>query len=259
MSNERACQHCGVDFKPRRKSSKYCCVKCQYSASRCNFPKPCVVCGKTFSSTHRTVVCCSGRCSSIKGGQSRRKTEYKNCLMCGNVFTDTPARIASFYCSRGCCYKYKRQTGGGHYCECRGCGKRFWASLSRINYDGGGSFCSLKCTRRTGANNPLWRGGFHHSPDGSSTMLLEKHGMSPIFGHASRAVHRVMIDKYIGRPLTDNEYVVHINGDRSDNRLKNYYVYPSQSELCSARANGNYPSVSNIKWLKNQVDVLIGT
>lgn len=64
--------------------------------------------------------------------------------------------------------------------------------------------------------------------------------------------HRMKIGEFIGRPLKHNdEPVLHLNGDLSDNRLENTYVCESRSE-CMRIVNGSvpYPTKSNVKYLK---------
>lgn len=37
-------------------------------------------------------------------------------------------------------------------------------------------------------------------------------------------IHRHIVEEFIGRPLKDNEYVYHINGDSADNSLDNLQI-----------------------------------
>lgn len=64
---DRACQHCGDEFKGRS-TQKYCTKKCQQKANRRRFierhaeEKICVVCGNPFTAKDKRVVTCSYQC-----------------------------------------------------------------------------------------------------------------------------------------------------------------------------------------------------
>ena len=42
--------------------------------------------------------------------------------------------------------------------------------------------------------------------------------------------HRVVVERYIGRPLTSEEIVHHLNKDRADNRIVNLVLFESDSD-----------------------------
>ena len=48
--------------------------------------------------------------------------------------------------------------------------------------------------------------------------------------------HRIVAERLLGRPLTNDEVVHHIDGDKRNNNPNNIYVFPSQSEHAAYHA-----------------------
>ena len=67
-------------------------------------------------------------------------------------------------------------------------------------------------SERRGEKSPTWKGGKTHNRKGY--VVLIDYG-DRIFEH------RAVMEAHIGRKLTDDEVVHHINGDKTDNRIEN--------------------------------------
>lgn len=72
--------------------------------------------------------------------------------------------------------------------------------------------------RRT---KPAPRGAQHHSWKGTESRFLNNGYWMLWLGGARVYEHRLIMERHIGRALTRQEFVHHINGDRRDNRLEN--------------------------------------
>ena len=74
-----------------------------------------------------------------------------------------------------------------------------------------------------GANNPKWKGG--ETDDGYGRVLIYSpgHPRPSMYGtHVYR--YRLVMEKHLGRLLTEKEIVHHKNGDHSDDRIENLEV-----------------------------------
>jgi hypothetical protein len=76
---------------------------------------------------------------------------------------------------------------------------------------------------------PWWKGGRTQMVNG---YIMRQVGIDhPLADKHGRVYeHRLVMAEAVGRKLTRREHVHHINGDRTDNRLKNLMLFPSTAE-----------------------------
>lgn len=97
-----------------------------------------------------------------------------------------------------------------------------WSKIRNQNKN----FCSVKCTKefKVGSNSNTWKGGRHITKRGYIKIYKPEHPNN-IYGYCYE--HRLVMEQYIGRYLTEHEDVHHLNEDKSDNRLENLQLLTS--------------------------------
>lgn len=77
-----------------------------------------------------------------------------------------------------------------------------------------------------GEKSHLWKGGtFIDKISGYVYVLFKEHPFSNTKGYIRK--HRLVMEKHIGRYLTKEEVVHHINGIKTDNKLENLMLFPN--------------------------------
>jgi len=169
----------------------------------------------------------------------------KKCIKCNKEFYASPSRIKNGYgkyCSQKC-YSTKIAK------KCLVCGKEFWVIPAHLKI-GKGKYCSCKCYGKSkkgiklskehknkislsyiGRNNkmeksPNWKGG-KIKRYGYIFVRVNNH---PFAIRNYVREHRLVMEKHLGRYLTPEEVVHHINGIKTDNRIENLMLFANESE-----------------------------
>lgn len=122
-----------------------------------------------------------------------------------------------------------RQKFGAMLVTCPVCGVSFptkkvrpakrcsWTCSNRANAETNGE-------KRTGSLSHLWKGGRHKTDGGYIRVHCVNH---PARLNNTVLEHRLVMEKHIGRYLTEDETVHHKNGIKDDNRLENLELWAS--------------------------------
>jgi len=137
-----------------------------------------------------------------------------HCLDCGKLITDRASRCKRCFSPVG--EKHRLWKGGRkkHYVHnnhCLDCGVTINDQAIRC-----------KPCSRIRAGNPRWKGGIARRSDGSILQLRPGHPYANAAGYVY--LHRIIVEESLGRHLTGEEVVHHLNGDKEDNRLENLMV-----------------------------------
>ena len=111
--------------------------------------------------------------------------------------------------------------------SCSICKKKFYASRKKVKV------CSRACYGKyyVGDKSPKWKGGKGNHSGGYLTTRIGE-GVYVL-------THRLVYEKHLGRKLGDDEHVHHIDGNKSNNDIKNLQLM-SKSEHQSFHAKKSY-------------------
>lgn len=198
----------------------------------------CERCGKLFyARPDRKNLHCSHECRHPNGPTK------VDCGVCGKSFF--PGRKNALFCSVDCANDAQR-TDERRDINCKRCGKLFRTKMDHGRWP---KFCCRGCfidhaIDSVGCNSIAWKGGRFTLSDNNFTMLYQ--GPSPI---RERPEHRIVVEKFLGRNLEEgSEPIIHLNGDNSDNRIENLYLFASHRSMLAMFSRGEFPEKTNLCW-----------
>jgi len=187
--------------------------------------KICPICNKVFYINpcyKKRIKYCSKECRK----EGMKKHFILKCKNCGKQYElnykQRVKRSKNHFCSRECCFKWRREYPRIIKYPCEYCGKEIHTLLIYFNR-AKHHFCSEICARKwySKENSPLWKGGRQRKPSGYIITYAPQH---PNSCNGMVYEHRLVAEKKIGRRLILGEEVHHKNKIRWDNRPENLEV-----------------------------------
>ena len=208
------CQYCKKEFFHRSKFQKYCSAQCFSNSRIISFMKPCKTCGKEF----KAIPC------RIREGREK-------------------------YCSKQCSYigKLGVSTGKGnvrHPEHCRHLSEALKGKFAGNKNPFYGKHHSADTIKKLREKASIPRKGWRFDSAGYKLIFIPTHP----FAQKSKYVpeHRLVIEKAIGRFLTAEEAVHHVNKIKKDNRIENLVLFVNDGYHRNFEQGHNIPLKSII-------------
>lgn len=153
------------------------------------------------------------------------------CQQCRRKFSGRKRK----FCDKKCSYTYYNRTRTlkpNVFYDCIVCGKhveKYLAPSAQASGVNTMEFCSRTCKGKhlSGDRHPLWKGGQWKSSDYVHTHFpshpcADHHGTVP--------EHRLVMEKYLGRYLEEEEVVHHRDSNPGNNELSNLKLFATHAD-----------------------------
>ncbi len=128
---------------------------------------------------------------------------------------------------------------------CADCGKERWVAIIK------GELASLRCggCARSGSRGVYWKGGRLNTVGGYIAVWVPDNDpfVSMRFSQKYVFEHRLIMARHLGRCLNKEEWVHHINGIRTDNRLENLMIVSKREHEESTLLRAAYGRIQELE------------
>lgn len=197
----KKCIICQKEFQGAS-SKKYCSDLCKYGVKKCSG------CGKEIIRKTKNNNTNGNYCSTscfYKDKNAKNRVVFRNCLECLKDFK--PGNAKQKYCCNECSHKSSKLQLISFNCDF--CGKSFSSTKNR-------KYCSQSCTSKSINKNTQPIGHIRLAMNGYEETKTQD---------GWRLNHRVIMENFLGRKLSERENVHHKNGIKNDNRIENLELW----------------------------------
>ena len=153
---------------------------------------------------------------------------YLTCANCGKSFTvQFERQCTRQYCCRSCYMSARNRT------ELNPAYKRDLSGEKNPMFGRGRKGADNPMFGKRGPLAPRWKGGRKSRPDGYTFVVAPPGYERPSYvkpnGTAYVLEHRLVMERALGRPLTESEVIHHKDGNPRNNAIDNLELFESQS------------------------------
>lgn len=184
-------------------------------------------------------------CSKECYAKAHSSREIVICEECGEKF-DAPKHKHRQFCSNCCHVKFmirERDKGKRIWWQCPICKKKFWICKNVAERR---KYCSRKCSSVAASYN--LRGKRRKEKVSKRALKIYENPARVSDRGKRKLLHRYLMEQKIGRELSSDEPVHHIDMDKNNNVIENLWLYKNTSE----HIKGHYSLVKLVSELMSK-------